>query len=316
MEDFILFRENNIFYNVLCFLITENEKLFDRSDARLYWKTVFHIFSILHHCYIGLFANSLHLDQSLVPDIKCLYTYRLAYLTGWNFSFQTIFLGLSLLYDFLEWAGKHNGNLGTKIHYWRDVLFCGCVLPFTLFVSSMFWTVYAIDRELVFPKIYDDVIPWWFNHCVHTNILVVLALETLLQPRRKPTDEKVEVTIYWSVALMYAVVYYTIYFTTHRWLYQVFGVMTWWQVCLYQLWIWGSSFVFYKLQFPINRLIHGDESQEIPEANGETKTGEQVMSPKEQSGKLITDLKTPPFSTRSWSVKFKNIRNQFESSRL
>ncbi|CAH4029556.1 androgen-dependent TFPI-regulating protein-like isoform X2 [Pieris brassicae] len=283
-------------------------------------RTIYHVIYFLGDNVVACWALMIwynvgdqDLDNNAIYNLKYLGP---AFFTNWNFSFQTIFLGLSLLYDFLEWAGKHNGNLGTKIHYWRDVLFCGCVLPFTLFVSSMFWTVYAIDRELVFPKIYDDVIPWWFNHCVHTNILVVLALETLLQPRRKPTDEKVEVTIYWSVALMYAVVYYTIYFTTHRWLYQVFGVMTWWQVCLYQLWIWGSSFVFYKLQFPINRLIHGDESQEIPEANGETKTGEQVMSPKEQSGKLITDLKTPPFSTRSWSVKFKNIRNQFESSRL
>lgn len=85
MEDFILFRENNIFYNVLCFLITENEKLFDRSDARLYWKTVFHMFSILHHCYVGLFATSLDLGGSLEPEIKCLYTFRSAYLTGWNF---------------------------------------------------------------------------------------------------------------------------------------------------------------------------------------------------------------------------------------
>ncbi|CAK1548793.1 unnamed protein product [Leptosia nina] len=238
-----------------------------------------------------------------------------AFFTNWNFSFQTLFLGLSLLHDVLEWSGKHNGNFGSKVRYWRDVLFCGCVLPFTLFVSSMFWTVYAIDRELVFPKIYDEVVPWWFNHCVHTNILVVLALETLLQARRHPTDRKVEVTMYWGVAVAYAVVYYTIYFATGRWLYQVFGVMSWWQVCLYQLWIWLSSYIFYLLQFPINRLFHAEERPQISESNGETKTAD-GEEPKAENAKVITDLKTPPFSTRSWSVKFRSLRNHFETSRL
>lgn len=70
----------------------------------------------------------------------------------------------------------------------------------------MFWCVYAIDRELVFPQVYDEVVPWWFNHCVHTNITIVLLIETLLQSRRKPTDVKMELILYWIVAVAYAIV--------------------------------------------------------------------------------------------------------------
>ncbi|XP_045782303.1 androgen-dependent TFPI-regulating protein-like isoform X1 [Maniola jurtina] len=316
-----LWKDSNIFYNVLCFLITENEKLFDRSDAVLYWRTVYHLFGILHHVYIGLFAMGLKIETHPNPDIRVLSTLGPGYLTGWNFTFQTVFLGLSLLHDVLEWCDKQKSSLGAKIKYWRDVIFCGMVLPFTLFVTGMFWTVYAIDRELVFPKIYDEVVPWWFNHCVHTNITVVLVVETLLQARRHPTNQRLELILYWIVAFAYAIVYYTIYFVTDRWLYQVFGVMNWWQVCLYQLFIWGISYFFYKMQFPLNRLIHGsdtetdnNEEKHINDVFHDNDRQTDVLNP-DENGKVNTDLETN-LPEKSWSMKFRNIKNNVENSRL
>ncbi|CAH2083915.1 unnamed protein product [Euphydryas editha] len=230
-------------------------------------------------------------------------------------SFQIIFLGLSLVHDILEWLDMTEGKLATKIKYWRDVLFSGMVVPYTLFVTSMFWTVYAIDRELVFPKVYDTVVPWWFNQCVHTNITIVIVIETLLQARRKPTDRRLEITLFWVIAIVYAVVYYTIYFVTGRWLYQVFGVMNWWQVCLYQLLIWGSSYVFYLIQFPINRLIHGREENESSNSNDIDKTNENIKT-NEKIMPNETENETNSFSKNSWSLKFRNLKDRFENSRL
>lgn len=28
----------------------------------------------------------------------------------------------------------------------------------------MFWTIYAYDRELVYPKLLDNFVPGWMNH--------------------------------------------------------------------------------------------------------------------------------------------------------
>ncbi|XP_063391686.1 androgen-dependent TFPI-regulating protein-like [Cydia fagiglandana] len=251
----VLWKENNIFYNILCVLITENEKLFDRSDARLYWKTVYHMFLILHHCYVGNMGASLNMDIDHF-EIRKLKKFRVAYLTGWNFSFQTVFLGLALLHDVLRWLDKHDSSLGKKIKYFRDVIFNGLVFPFTCFVTGMFWCVYLIDRELVFPQVYDQIVPWWLNHCVHTNIFIVITIETLLTRRRQPTDVKVERCLWVFVSVFYAVVYYSIYFFGGCWLYGVFGVMNWWQVCIYQAGIWGSTWVFYNLNFFVNKMIH------------------------------------------------------------
>ncbi|KAL4710372.1 hypothetical protein ACJJTC_003769 [Scirpophaga incertulas] len=258
-------KDTNIFYNILCFLITENEKVFDRSDAKLYWKTVFHALCLSHHAYVGLFATSLDLVNHPKPEVQQLYTFRAAYLTGWEFVFQGIFAVLALLYDILEWADKQDSSVAKKLCYWRNVIFNAMVVPYTLFVTSMFWCIFWVDRELVFPAVYDSIVPWWFNHCVHTNITVIIAVETLLTARRQPTNKKLELTLNSVVAFGYAVVYYSIYFATNRWLYNIFGIMTWWQVCLYQILIWFSSYFFYFIHFPINRLIHGSEDEKRTE---------------------------------------------------
>ena len=34
------------------------------------------------------------------------------------------------------------------------------------FVFSSFWSIYAVDRELVYPKVIDAIIPRWMNHAM------------------------------------------------------------------------------------------------------------------------------------------------------
>ncbi|XP_052743097.1 androgen-dependent TFPI-regulating protein isoform X2 [Bicyclus anynana] len=292
----------------------------EKSRVNLFLRTIFHVVFWVWFvgvssfgCVIWFTITDEQLQHPILKDLKILTPF---FFTNWNLTFQTIFLGLSLVNDVLEWLDKQSSSLGTKIKYWRDVIFCGMVLPFTMFVSGMFWTVYAIDRELVFPKIYDSVVPWWFNHCVHTNIMVVLLVETLLQARRHPTNRRLEMILFWSVALSYAVVYYTIYFVTDRWLYQVFGVMNWWQVCLYQLFIWAITYVFYIIQFPINRLVHGaeptiDNNEEKDPVDDKVHDNGRSLNP-EENGKVAAD----GLPGDSWSLKFRSIKNNTENSRL
>ena len=45
----------------------------------------------------------------------------------------------------------------------------------------MFWGVFAVDRELMFPAVLDRHYPAWLNHGVHTMPLVIGLLEVLLE---------------------------------------------------------------------------------------------------------------------------------------
>ena len=42
------------------------------------------------------------------------------------------------------------------------------------FVFMTFWGIYAVDRELVFPKALDKIIPSWMNHVMVRYIVVIL----------------------------------------------------------------------------------------------------------------------------------------------
>lgn len=294
-----------------------------RSNVRgcgliiLVLRTIFHGLSWSIHSFVTLYGIRVvfTVSEELMenPMISEMIKFTPLFLTNWNFLFQTCFLTLSLIYDVLEWLNKVDTNIATKIQYYRDVIFSGLVVPLTCFISSMFWIVFSIDRELVFPEVYDQIVPWWFNHCVHTNITIVVIIETLLQARRHPRDLKTEVIMNGTVGVAYAIVYYAIYFFAKRWLYAVFGIMTWWQVCLYQLLIWGSCFAFYFLQFPVNRLFHREEVPSLREIN-EEKTG--PPAEEDMDIDILHDSKLSPLVEKSWSLKYRSMRDQMENSRL
>ncbi|XP_063835752.1 androgen-dependent TFPI-regulating protein-like isoform X2 [Ostrinia nubilalis] len=317
---------------------------FERNNNRKKWRLI--LLSVFHGglcvCYMYLWWLGLYIywniteEQMMDPMVNQAVKFAACYLTNWNVSFQTVFLFLSLTYDICEWLSLHEVPRAKKIAYWRDIVFTSLVLPYTLFVSLMFWSVYWIDRELVFPKVYDSIVPWWFNHCVHTNISIVVLIETLLQARRKPVNLKLELILTTFVNVGYAVVYYSIFFFANRWLYNVFGIMTWWQVCMYQLLIWASSYVFYYMQFPINRLIHGSEPEpektviervekepqleKVPEPVEETvfeKKGNGIAKNFEIAAMQNNlDTMDAPFSSDNWSLKYRSLREKFENSRL
>jgi uncharacterized membrane protein YhdT len=51
----------------------------------------------------------------------------------------------------------------------------------------MFWSVYAVDRELVFPQVIDAYFPVWLNHSCHTAPLLFILIENLFVPKLYPS---------------------------------------------------------------------------------------------------------------------------------
>lgn len=100
---------------------------------------------------------------------------------------QVLYLCLALLYDIVKKHPKGNEVIGKKLKLWKGYIFTSFVFPFTLFVSMMFWSVYTINREWVLPEVTDAVIPGWLNHSLHTNILILLAVEIFLTNQLLPS---------------------------------------------------------------------------------------------------------------------------------
>ncbi|XP_040139345.1 androgen-induced gene 1 protein isoform X9 [Ictidomys tridecemlineatus] len=56
-----------------------------------------------------------------------------------------------------------------------------------LFVVSVFWTIYACDREMIYPKLLDNFIPGWLNHGMHTTVLPFILIEMRTSHHQYPS---------------------------------------------------------------------------------------------------------------------------------
>ncbi|XP_054456745.1 androgen-dependent TFPI-regulating protein [Anoplopoma fimbria] len=103
------------------------------------------------------------------------------YLTFLNLLLQMSFFGLATLND-LHAGEKSESTLNRC----KDFLFSVFAFPVGMFVVLLFWTIFAYDRELVYPATIDTFFPPWINHAMHTFVLPILLGEVLVQPHIFP----------------------------------------------------------------------------------------------------------------------------------
>lgn len=85
----------------------------------------------------------------------------------------------------------------------------------------MFWYVYFLDRNLIYPIDVEDIIPVWFNHCLHTIPVIIVFLHlVVVEPKSKPLGMKASICIqsgihgiYLAVLvfLLMSILYYLLY---------------------------------------------------------------------------------------------------------
>lgn len=105
-------------------------------------------------------------------------------------------------------------------------MFAAFAFPIAMFVGVTFWSIMAIDRELVLPKKIDAYFPLWLNHIMHTNIVIFILLEMFLSCRKYPSKKKglIGLTIFMAIYLSWT---FVIYYNTKLWVYPVMDVMDW-----------------------------------------------------------------------------------------
>ena len=95
------------------------------------------------------------------------------FLTFWNLWIQFIYFTISFLTNIL-------GSKASKLTSIRDYLFATLAFPIGQFVGIVFWVLFHLDRELVFPKRFDEFFPNYINHLMHTTIIPAQLLELIL----------------------------------------------------------------------------------------------------------------------------------------
>jgi len=136
------------------------------------------------------------------------------YLTFLNMLLQCIFFSIALLSNFTK-----------KLNKVRDILFASAAFPIGLFVGVIFWSLWAVDRELVFPEKLDQYIPPLVNHLMHTTVIPLQLGQLLLVKHKYPT-RTLGYTITATLCMAYLAWVNIIYYYGGFWVYPVFSVLS------------------------------------------------------------------------------------------
>ncbi|XP_052754350.1 androgen-dependent TFPI-regulating protein-like [Galleria mellonella] len=198
------------------------------------------------------------------PYIRGYMEMRTRYFTRWTFFLQIFYAVCGLTCDVMVLKNsKKNYELPKYLKGFRDTLFAAIVWPSTLLVFTFFWTLYVIDRNLIFPPFLDQIVTPTSNHIMHTAIIPIALWEVLFQPRSVPKSHVKNVLhLVLYLGLYLSVLIYT-YMDSRRWVYPIFQKI---YGTVYFYIVMGFIVIlclgFYYLQWSITKKIWGPLEKE------------------------------------------------------
>lgn len=142
----------------------------------------------VHLLFAGVFVFGIYYQFCVLelPDaIRIRHTGsggQLKYLTVWNLLLQAGFFIMSFVNDvvLLMSNGSNEKKRPGKLQRGLDTAFTVLAFPVSFFVFTTFWGIYNIDRELIFPRLFDAFFPSWLNHIMHSVIGLAVLVEMLM----------------------------------------------------------------------------------------------------------------------------------------
>ncbi|KAM3863005.1 androgen-dependent TFPI-regulating protein [Diretmus argenteus] len=179
------------------------------------------------------------------------------YITFLNLLLQMVFFGLAAVNDLQP--GKRSESVLNRC---KDLLFSVFAFPVGMFVVLLFWTIFAYDRELVYPATIDAFFPPWINHSMHSFVLPVLLGEVLVQPHVYPKT-KHGLAALGVVGLSYLCWVIWVYLSVGIWVYPLLGLLS--NAGLVGFFLFNMSVVtlFYLLGDTLNSYVWGKQPQRV-----------------------------------------------------
>ncbi|CAG0893495.1 unnamed protein product [Cyprideis torosa] len=140
------------------------------------------------------------------------------YLTSWDVVIQLIFHSIAVIA-----AVKHK-NLAWRRA--RDYYFSLLAFPVGVFVSISFWSIYAVDPELIFPAALRPYYPEWLNQIDHTFPSLFMLCQ-LLSVRHVFPHTKFALKVIPGLCAIYMSWVLYIAYMAEFWVYPVLEVLPW-----------------------------------------------------------------------------------------
>uniref|UniRef100_A0A1B0EZ65 Uncharacterized protein n=1 Tax=Phlebotomus papatasi TaxID=29031 RepID=A0A1B0EZ65_PHLPP len=178
---------------------------------------------------------------------------KFKYLTFLNAICQAIYYTIALVNDLIGTNKVAKSKLPV-IRRVKDYIMVSLAFPLAANVSTTFWSLMFIDRELVFPKAFDAFVPSWLNHIMHTNILICIVIELFMSFRKYPSRREGMLGLVLFM-LGYLIWIHVIRHYSGVWVYPILAVLPFPMRIVFFVVVIGLTALFYILGEFMNNTI-------------------------------------------------------------
>jgi len=151
--------------------------------------------NIVHFLYVIYFRWGINLEGNRYQTfgdktpITHFASKFLPFLTYWNIFLQLFYFCICLL-DAIYESDIKSKEREPLLQRFRDFIFSTLAFPVSILVTTSFWAIYGVNRELIWPSFLDQFYPLWVNHMVHTTCMFTQLIEIVTVFHVFPSTKK------------------------------------------------------------------------------------------------------------------------------
>jgi len=196
------------------------------------------------------------------------------YLTHLNVALQLAVFSLALCNDLLEMKAasgrKKAASSSSSLRRLYDFLLTTAAFPIGVFVTVSFWSIWAVDRELVFPRELDAYFPPVTNHMMHTVPAFSLLAELYTSCHVFPASKLAGMAVTGVYIATYLAIAVSVHHYTGHWVYGFLEVLSFQQRNLFFAMCTGVIMLFYLMGQALDNLFWHRRHEQAT-TNGKTK---------------------------------------------
>jgi hypothetical protein len=182
----------------------------------------------------AMYAFAMYIDQIIFQEkrfakvglnLHGTFGGRWKFLTFIDLNLQFVYFTLCFVNALYEFFFKTNSQPGLMRRL-ANRIYIHAALPCGTLVVVFFWGIFAVDRDLIYPKKIEEIVPHYQNHLIHTLPLISGILDTFVT-RHKYTPSWFKGAIpTMLLALAYAVWIFVIAHYGGFWVYPVLKALS------------------------------------------------------------------------------------------
>ncbi|XP_034826827.1 androgen-dependent TFPI-regulating protein-like [Maniola hyperantus] len=232
------------------------------SNFLLNLRLCFYGVALLHLVFAAFTILPIDMSNDEDPRVSVYIRVRWKLLTCWFNLLSIAYLPIALYCDWKEKKGEWDKENVRTLRKIRDFMMTSILFPTTMYSDYFFWRMWTKDPALIAPVAIFKYLPPWAHHSLHTVSGVMVLLDILFLPRKRPKSILPGLMGLFAFCSIYSAVLVMSYYSGEV-VYSFLDIFSRSQLCLLGLLAFTEHVFFYTLQWCIIGLVWGKPTDTI-----------------------------------------------------